>query len=112
MIIPCMVMNCRYSPGPMKEKVLGKANCSRISHDNTRATNPIESAVIEYWMAMTLRSEEHTSELQSRSDLVCRLLLEKKKKAHSNKMHLESNKYTLRESLFHTLLELIGTRRI
>src|SRR2546428_9737493 len=29
---------------------------------------------------MDLRSEEHTSELQSRSDLVCRLLLEKKKK--------------------------------
>src|SRR2546421_5036580 len=28
----------------------------------------------------TRRSEEHTSELQSRSDLVCRLLLEKKKK--------------------------------
>src|SRR5260221_9722519 len=28
----------------------------------------------------TLRSEEHTSELQSHSDLVCRLLLEKKKK--------------------------------
>src|SRR5206468_12775016 len=27
---------------------------------------------------MDLRSEEHTSELQSRSDLVCRLLLEKK----------------------------------
>src|SRR5206468_9238294 len=30
--------------------------------------------------ACTCRSEEHTSELQSRSDLVCRLLLEKKKK--------------------------------
>src|SRR2546428_4134030 len=29
------------------------------------------------------RSEEHTSELQSRSDLVCRLLLEKKKKKDS-----------------------------
>src|SRR3712207_8526895 len=29
----------------------------------------------------TLRSEEHTSELQSRQYLVCRLLLEKKKKA-------------------------------
>src|SRR5215207_10834269 len=28
----------------------------------------------------TIRSEEHTSELQSRVDLVCRLLLEKKKK--------------------------------
>src|SRR5256712_11325703 len=32
------------------------------------------------FMVSTLRSEEHTSELQSRSDLVCRLLLEKKKK--------------------------------
>src|SRR5690606_39638224 len=29
---------------------------------------------------MVLRSEEHTSELQSRENLVCRLLLEKKKK--------------------------------
>src|SRR2546421_7604065 len=29
------------------------------------------------------RSEEHTSELQSRSDLVCRLLLEKKKAQHA-----------------------------
>src|SRR5438034_7219414 len=31
--------------------------------------------------AMIIRSEEHTSELQSHSDLVCRLLLEKKKKS-------------------------------
>src|SRR5712664_4861007 len=31
------------------------------------------------------RSEEHTSELQSRSDLVCRLLLEKKKKKTKQK---------------------------
>src|SRR5256712_7511747 len=31
-----------------------------------------------------VRSEEHTSELQSRSDLVCRLLLEKKKQSHHN----------------------------
>src|SRR5476649_3017199 len=31
------------------------------------------------------RSEEHTSELQSHSDLVCRLLLEKKKKANSQR---------------------------
>src|SRR5699024_12046864 len=30
------------------------------------------------------RSEEHTSELQSRFDLVCRLLLEKKKTQHKN----------------------------
>src|SRR5690625_6020352 len=32
------------------------------------------------------RSEEHTSELQSRGHLVCRLLLEKKKKQHTQKI--------------------------
>src|SRR5436190_14414953 len=32
------------------------------------------------------RSEEHTSELQSHSDLVCRLLLEKKKKINKKKI--------------------------
>src|SRR5271170_8438119 len=32
------------------------------------------------WSGQSYRSEEHTSELQSRVDLVCRLLLEKKKK--------------------------------
>src|SRR6266700_4446684 len=32
------------------------------------------------WRACAERSEEHTSELQSRENLVCRLLLEKKKK--------------------------------
>src|SRR5260221_7884333 len=32
-----------------------------------------------YFLALYFRSEEHTSELQSHSDLVCRLLLEKKK---------------------------------
>src|SRR2546427_8975255 len=39
----------------------------------------------------TCRSEEHTSELQSQSNLVCRLLLEKKKKntyTHSSKPHV------------------------
>src|SRR2546428_6173232 len=35
---------------------------------------------------VTFRSEEHTSELQSRSDLVCRLLLEKKKKITSTRL--------------------------
>src|SRR5438132_9743663 len=35
--------------------------------------------------AVRWRSEEHTSELQSHSDLVCRLLLEKKKKTRQNK---------------------------
>src|SRR5436190_13541861 len=40
-----------------------------------------------------VRSEEHTSELQSHSDLVCRLLLEKKKKkTNSDETHIKRNK--------------------
>src|SRR3712207_6930275 len=43
------------------------------------------------WMAREMvapeRSEEHTSELQSRQYLVCRLLLEKKKNEHTNVPH-------------------------
>src|SRR5260221_9589381 len=49
----------------------------------------LQGSGIPLWLALTSkkkvrasqsRSEEHTSELQSHSDLVCRLLLEKKKK--------------------------------
>src|SRR5687768_17825097 len=39
---------------------------------------------VERWLAAPLRSEEHTSELQSRLHLVCRLLLEKKKNGYTN----------------------------
>src|SRR5438105_14877149 len=48
-----------------------------------RARQPVAQQVkrvIEVLLYITPRSEEHTSELQSRVDLVCRLLLEKKKK--------------------------------
>src|SRR5437667_4536503 len=47
---------------------------------------PLTQQVVGYWLDRWasgnsfLRSEEHTSELQSHHDLVCRLLLEKKKK--------------------------------
>src|SRR5690554_7193678 len=42
------------------------------------------------WVGLwTVRSEEHTSELQSRPHLVCRLLLEKKKKKKQCKSYLE-----------------------
>src|SRR5438132_4489989 len=40
--------------------------------------------------ARRLRSEEHTSELQSHSDLVCRLLLEKKKEKKSRKLPISA----------------------
>src|SRR5260221_10853756 len=41
------------------------------------------SPVVSFPFAKSTRSEEHTSELQSHSDLVCRLLLEKKKSGGS-----------------------------
>src|SRR5207249_8025440 len=41
---------------------------------------PLEKLQGQFRFHILLRSEEHTSELQSRFDLVCRLLLEKKKK--------------------------------
>src|SRR2546428_2435917 len=49
--------------------------------DDPRRVNE-ERAGLALLDAARIRSEEHTSELQSRSDLVCRLLLEKKKKSH------------------------------
>src|SRR5688572_31032515 len=52
------------------------------------------------------RSEEHTSELQSQSNLVCRLLLEKKKKKH-NKI----NRHTLTPNL-HAYMRLTISRPV
>src|SRR3712207_7726135 len=46
------------------------------------ATAVVTSAMFRTWL-VRFRSEEHTSELQSRQYLVCRLLLEKKKQHYS-----------------------------
>src|SRR5947207_11243198 len=43
------------------------------------AVDAARDALREFGDRVEVRSEEHTSELQSHSDLVCRLLLEKKK---------------------------------
>src|SRR5438034_1617390 len=58
-----------------------------IGHvDDERISFPVPARVAPpltdgcWKMRCAVRSEEHTSELQSHSDLVCRLLLEKKKK--------------------------------
>src|SRR2546421_9715046 len=50
--------------------------------------------------AATTRSEEHTSELQSRSDLVCRLLLEKKKRTHRT-CHRTDTRLTIKNGALH-----------
>src|SRR5690349_456347 len=48
--------------------------------DGGKHWTSIKAGMIDDSDVMSIRSEEHTSELQSRRDLVCRLLLEKKKK--------------------------------
>src|SRR5437588_12927839 len=53
---------------------------SRRTTSGSRSIRTTTSARSGSGRCCALRSEEHTSELQSHSDLVCRLLLEKKKK--------------------------------
>src|SRR5688572_31822921 len=55
-------------------------------HALVRVVGHLEDAVGAH--AVRVRSEEHTSELQSQSNLVCRLLLEKKKK---NQTHITTS---------------------
>src|SRR2546430_9512043 len=51
----------------------------------TSSSSVFASLWLLRWMGLAnTRSEEHTSELQSQSNLVCRLLLEKKKKQESD----------------------------
>src|SRR2546421_9376144 len=50
-----------------------KTVCKKREFESRRDSNS------RFLQTVLFRSEEHTSELQSRSDLVCRLLLEKKK---------------------------------
>src|SRR3989475_2315551 len=54
------------------------------------------AAKINSYLGELERSEEHTSELQSQSNLVCRLLLEKKKKKEK---HLSSHNKTTKNVL-------------
>src|SRR2546430_12473448 len=49
---------------------------------NPRNAGRVQADVVEELEKAKQRSEEHTSELQSQSNLVCRLLLEKKKQTH------------------------------
>src|SRR5688572_31746175 len=63
---------------------------ARISKKND-STLPV-SAAMNSSLIDSIRSEEHTSELQSQSNLVCRLLLEKKKKKKTTKKKKKKKK--------------------
>src|SRR5437016_10188968 len=64
---------------------LSQASCSVPSDVRLPASNPTTLT------SATKRSEEHTSELQSLTNLVCRLLLEKKKNNHRQSMFISNN---------------------
>src|SRR5438034_4900607 len=64
------------------EKMLGGPSDSRtVARQGTETTVRPSDRPTPSLAERRARSEEHTSELQSHSDLVCRLLLEKKKKS-------------------------------
>src|SRR5438067_4656211 len=63
--------------------VCGGQAQANLVHDVERLGSG-KFAVLREQAKLPARSEEHTSELQSRFDLVCRLLLEKKKKNKQN----------------------------
>src|SRR5260221_9910057 len=60
---------------------------------------------VRQFLYNTNRSEEHTSELQSHSDLVCRLLLEKKKKKNFTKRNVNSCAKCCHDADTHVLRE-------
>src|SRR2546421_9234504 len=67
---------CAQAP----QSALGRNFANVLGRFQTvQATGYGKPVVALHSASFRLRSEEHTSELQSRSDLVCRLLLEKKK---------------------------------
>src|SRR5947207_12728999 len=63
------------APAPGRAAPDRPSTPGRVTRRGSRRTAPLPTGP---------RSEEHTSELQSHSDLVCRLLLEKKKRKKHN----------------------------
>src|SRR5216684_8702356 len=70
-----------------------------IARSSGRTPPRGSSGIMHTWVAPALnwRSEEHTSELQSRLHLVCRLLLEKKKQTTTTSAFSESRSRSERQ---------------
>src|SRR5258707_9022867 len=73
----------------LQEKDRRRPKIGSVDRDDLRAGRALEH----------VRSEEHTSELQSRQYLVCRLLLEKKKKKHMYLLLYKEYKITHQQQL-------------
>src|SRR2546427_9575203 len=80
---------CRQPRSDLRDATANNASKRCLSRgDHSSAARPISSVVRAIF---DTRSEEHTSELQSQSNLVCRLLLEKKKNNNSYQSDCPSN---------------------
>src|SRR3712207_6975253 len=71
------------SPRPTPE---GSAPARDASETTDISTTVLHSSLVRRRGSLCCRSEEHTSELQSRQYLVCRLLLEKKNTKHTSEL--------------------------
>src|SRR2546421_9293833 len=80
---------------------LFRSKSEAVAHRAAAAGRPRGRARAERWrrdahgQRSDPRSEEHTSELQSRSDLVCRLLLEKKKNTNEGALTFDGHLISL-----------------
>src|SRR5207244_4651199 len=68
----------RFTPSEIGEQPVA---CAPKNFTGLSSTQPSVTSSLKAFAIFVMRSEEHTSELQSPDHLVCRLLLEKKKKA-------------------------------
>src|SRR5437899_8891630 len=75
----CSLCLCASVADPMRIKIIGDNDCARALRGLLRKAGFAVSEYLPPELVKDLRSEEHTSELQSLRHLVCRLLLEKKK---------------------------------
>src|SRR2546427_9196589 len=75
--------------------------CASLIEREVAALKSLVDEFSQFARFPTARSEEHTSELQSQSNLVCRLLLEKKK---TRKAALRDHLLPLSRSLIHSHL--------
>src|SRR3712207_7345527 len=73
----------RQKPG-RKAARRRQARMTRPAGNSAKASGTSHAGTVSNQL---VRSEEHTSELQSRQYLVCRLLLEKKKNAQDRRLH-------------------------
>src|SRR5215475_15530574 len=79
-----------YESSPVDGGKGSDIQASTLASGNANGTGITPTTAV----AMPFRSEEHTSELQSRENLVCRLLLEKKKKTLYNFLANKKKKKT------------------